>query len=161
MKPNTQQDAPQHAATLELEHFLPYRLSVLSNRISNDIAERYRQRFGLNITEWRVIAVLGRFPGLSANEVSERTAMDKVAISRTVARLLDAGHVQRSIDPSDRRRSALQLSASGQSIFEQVAPLALAYEQAQLAGFSPEERTQLGRLLDRLARGHAAAADLI
>jgi len=79
---------PQHAV-LELERFLPYRLSVLSNRVSQTIADAYVERFGLAVTEWRVIAVLGRFPGLSANGVAERTAMDKVAVSRAVARLLE------------------------------------------------------------------------
>jgi DNA-binding MarR family transcriptional regulator len=78
---------------LELERFLPYRLSVLSNRLSNAIARSYEQRFQLSVTEWRVIAVLGRFPGLSANEVAERTAMDKVAVSRAVARLLESGRL--------------------------------------------------------------------
>ena len=56
---------------LDLEHFLPYRLSVLSNRISQDIAAPVRAtRFGLTITEWRVMAVLGRYPDLSAQPKS-------------------------------------------------------------------------------------------
>ena len=40
------------------------------------------------MTEWRVMAVLARFEGLSAREVAERTAMDKVAVSRALARLV-------------------------------------------------------------------------
>ena len=63
----------QPHAQLDLEHFLPYRLSVLSNRISSAIAREYSQRFALTVTEWRVMAVLGRYPGLSANKVALRT----------------------------------------------------------------------------------------
>src|SRR3546814_8589262 len=63
--------APSHAV-LDLERFLPYRLSVLSNRVSQTIADFYVERFGLAVTEWRVIAVLGRFAGLSANGVAVR-----------------------------------------------------------------------------------------
>src|SRR3546814_15071641 len=77
--------------TLELERFLPYRLSVLSNRVSQKIADTYAERFGLAVTEWRVIAVLGRYPDLSAGAVAERTALDKVAVRRAVARLLERG----------------------------------------------------------------------
>ena len=58
---------------LELEKFLPYRLSVLSNTVSQAIAREYEDRFQLSITEWRVVAVLGRYDGLSAREVAERT----------------------------------------------------------------------------------------
>ena len=86
---------------LVLEEFLPYRLSVLSNRLSAAIAESYSRRFGLSIPEWRVIAVLARAPGISAAEVAERTAMDKVAVSRAVRRLLHKGRIRRETATGD------------------------------------------------------------
>ncbi|MCR6495295.1 hypothetical protein LJB71_02900 [Thermomonas sp. S9] len=49
-------------AQLVLERFLPYRLSVLTNRLSGAIAREYSQRFDLGVTEWRVMAILGRTP---------------------------------------------------------------------------------------------------
>lgn len=135
---------------LDLEHFLPYRLSALSNRVSGAIARMYSERFGLSVTEWRVIAVLGRYPGLSASEVAQRTAMDKVAVSRAVARLLESGRLQRDTDGDDRRRSVLKLSRAGYRVFDQVAPMAIAFEKRLLDGISAEERALLFRLLDRL-----------
>ena len=140
---------PGHAE-LDLEHFLPYRLSVLSNRVSGMIARIYTERFALSITEWRVMAVLGRYPDLSANEVAQRTAMDKVAVSRAVARLIDAGRLQREIHGDDRRRSVLRLSDAGYGIYDEVAPMALAFERRLLDGMAEGERAVLFRLLDRL-----------
>lgn len=136
---------------LDLDSFLPYRLSVLSNRISQSIARLYAERFGISITEWRVIAVLGRYSGLSANQVAERTAMDKVAVSRTLARLVERGLIVRSTDDDDRRRSVLALSARGKRIHTQIAPLALEMEHKLLAGLSREEKQMLDTLLDKLA----------
>jgi DNA-binding MarR family transcriptional regulator len=138
------------AATLDLEHFLPYRLSVLSNRVSGAIARVYSERFALGVTEWRVMAVLGRYPELSAGEVAQRTAMDKVAVSRAVAGLVEAGRVERETHDDDRRRSVLRLSAAGRAIHDQVAPLALGFEKRLLDGMAPAERDVLFRLLDRL-----------
>lgn len=143
------QPLPGHAQ-LDLEHFLPYRLSVLSNRVSGTIARIYTERFQLSITEWRVMAVLGRYPGLSANEVAQRTAMDKVAVSRAVARLLDAGRLDREIHGDDRRRSVLKLSEGGYRIYDEVAPLALEFERRLLDGIDDQERAVLFRLLDKL-----------
>lgn len=140
-------------ALLDLAHFLPYRLSVLSNRISQRIADTYARRFGIGITEWRVIAVLGRHPGLSANGVAERTAMDKVAVSRALARLMERGLVQRDTHGDDRRRSVLELSDAGYRIYDEVVPLALARERELLAYLDPDERRQLDALLDKLDRG--------
>ena len=141
---------PAPPDTLELEQFLPYRLSVLSNRVSGAIARVYSERFDLGVTEWRVMAVLGRYPGLSASEVAQRTAMDKVAVSRAVASLLDGGRLERETHGDDRRRSVLRLSAPGQAIYREVAPMAIEFEQRLLAGMDAAERALLFRLLDRL-----------
>src|SRR5690348_4019087 len=100
--------APEASAgpvELDLERFLPYRLSVLTNRISTAIARVYVRRFALTVPEWRVMAVLGRFGEMSANAVCERTAMDKVRVSRAVARLAASGRLDRRIDDADRRRA--------------------------------------------------------
>lgn len=135
---------------LELERFLPYRLSVLSNTVSQAIADSYQRRFGLAITEWRVMAVLGRFDGLSAREVAARTAMDKVAVSRAVARLIDAGHVRRLVADHDKRQSVLRLSGRGWKVYAQIAPLALDHERRLLAHLDADEQEWLGRILDKL-----------
>ena len=149
---------PDHAV-LELDRFLPYRLSVLSNRISQDIAGLYGERFGLGITQWRILAVLGRYPDLSATEVAERTAMDKVAVSRALSSLLEAGLLRRRAHGADRRRAVLELSARGYRVYDEVAPLALAYEQRLLAGLDAAERKVLLGLLDRLDERERAARE--
>lgn len=140
---------------LDLEHFLPYRLSVLSNRISEGIAQTYRNRFGLSVTEWRAIAIVGRYPRISATEVAQRSAMDKVAVSRAVKNLLERGLLEREASNSDRRAKHLTLSAEGQDVHDRVVPEARAYERRLLAALDPDDRAALDRAIDRLA----AAAD--
>lgn len=135
---------------LDLEDFLPYRLSVLSNTVSSTIAGTYGRRYGLGIPEWRVIAVLGRFPGLSAVEVAERTLMDKVAVSRAVSKLLKSGRIDRRFDASDRRRSILTLTDAGRQLHDELAPLALKFQADLLHGLDPEEIRTLHLLTERL-----------
>ena len=135
---------------LILEDFLPYRLSILSNTVSSTIARVYDKRFGLTIPEWRVIAVLGRFPGLSAVEVAERTLMDKVAVSRAVTKLLRSGRLDREFADADKRRSILNLSEEGWRVHNEIAPLALRFERDLLHGLSDEERQKLDVLMERL-----------
>lgn len=137
-------------ATLDLERFLPYRLSILSNTISEALATLYGERFNLNVTQWRVIAVLGRYPDLSAVEVAERTRMDKVAVSRAVAELVDSGRLDRQMDPLDRRRSVLNLSAAGRRVYEEIVPLALACEARLLSALNAKESAALEGILDKL-----------
>jgi DNA-binding MarR family transcriptional regulator len=139
---------------LHLENFLPYRLSVLSNTVSSAIAAAYFAHFGLSIPEWRVMAVLAANPGLSAAEVTARTAMDKVAVSRAVATLLAAGRLRRTTVKSDRRRTHLELTPAGTRVYAQVVPVALNYERHLIAPLSARDRATLDRIL-RVLLGRA------
>lgn len=135
---------------LKLEDFLPYRLAVLSNTVSTTVAKAYDRRFGVSIPEWRVIAVVGRFPGLSAIEVAERTLMDKVAVSRAVTKLIKNGRLDRQFADTDRRRSILKLSDEGKQLHDEIAELALQFERDLIQGFTDEEMQQLNSMMERL-----------
>jgi DNA-binding MarR family transcriptional regulator len=135
---------------LRLENFLPYRLAVLSNTVSTTVARAYDKRFNVSIPEWRVIAVLGRFPGLSAVEVAGRTLMDKVAVSRAVTKLIKSGRIDRVFADADKRRSILNLSEDGKQLHDEIAQLALEFERDLLQGFSAEEMENLNGIMERL-----------
>lgn len=146
---------PAPSELLVLEEFLPYRLSILSNRVSRAIARRYAKTFDLTIPEWRVIAVLGRRPGLTAKEIAEATEMDKVAVSRAVARLTPARRISARPDPQDARRQLLSLTREGEAVHARIAPIALASEEKLLAELTPRERMQLDELIERLLQAAA------
>ena len=143
-------DPERPEPTLFLGEFLPYRLSILASRVSQTLAAAYNQRFGMTIPEWRVMAVLGQFPGLSAAEVAEKTAMDKVRVSRAVAALSAAGRVLRAPDPRDGRRASLRLSAAGRRVYAEVVPLARSYERRLLEALGADERRELDGIIERL-----------
>jgi len=135
---------------LILDEFLPYKLAVLSHSVSSLVARVYDKRFGLTIPEWRVIAIVGRFPGLSAVEVAERTMMDKVAVSRAVTKLIKSGRIDREFADADRRRSILNLSEQGIQVHDEIAPFALKMEEDLLHGLSVDEVETLNSVIERL-----------
>lgn len=135
---------------LILEEFLPYRLSITSHTVSTNIARVYEERFGVSIPEWRVIAILGRFPGLSAVEVADRTLMDKVAVSRAVTKLIKNGRIDREFADADRRRSILNLSEAGREVHNEIAPLALQFERQLLQDISDEDYQIFSKVLEQL-----------
>ncbi len=137
-------------AHLVLDSFWPYRLSVISNRISGAIARQYSERFGLSVPEWRVMAVLGGTPGLSAREVAQRTAMDKVQVSRAVANLVEENRVTRSSDAQDGRITRLSLTLRGQDIYDEIVPMALELEEEFFSTLSAEDRAHLDRVMVKL-----------
>ncbi len=143
---------------LNLESFLPYRLSVTSNKISGIIADTYKDKFAISITEWRIMAVLGSNPGSSADEVSAKTQIEKSILSRAISKLLQRNLIEREFDEDDRRRSILTLSSTGISVYNEVVPISYDYEKRFLACFSDEEQRQFRQLLDRLYQ-HADKVD--
>ena len=138
------------ADDLILERYLPYRLARLSSTVSTTVARAYDRAWGLSIPEWRVIAILGRHPGLSAVEVAEQTFLDKVAVSRAVTKLIKAGRIDRQFADADRRRSILNLSEKGREVHDGVASLALEFERELLEGIDAEEVERFDAVMDKL-----------
>ncbi len=143
---------------LDLERYLPFRLSVLANRVTRAVARAYSRSFHLSAPEWRTMAVLGRYGAMTANSVVEHTAMDKVRVSRAVARLLAHDRVTRRTDPEDRRRAILDLTPEGRAVYAKIVPLVLSVERELLGELSAEERSALDQILHKLER--CTAADL-
>lgn len=136
---------------LELEKFLPYRLSVLAQLVSESLHDLYATPFGLSVTQWRVMAALGRFAPLTASEVGHRIVMDKVAVSRAVAGLMKRSLVERTTDRTDRRRVSLRLSPQGEAMHARIVPLALAFEARLYEALDASERRHFIELCDRLS----------
>lgn len=138
------------SGTLALDEFLPYRLAVLSNTISRALARLYERRFGISVGEWRVMANLARFGPLSANGVCDRSSMDKVQVSRAVAKAVEDGLIDRAVDPYDRRRSVLTLTDKGRSVHDQILPMAKDFQDHLRSALTPSENDHLEDMLARL-----------
>jgi DNA-binding MarR family transcriptional regulator len=147
---------PSSSQALELEKFLPYRLSILAQLVSESLHDLYAGPFRLTVTQWRVMAALGRFAPLTASDVGRRIVMDKVAVSRAVAGLMKRGLIERATDKADRRRASLRLSARGRAMHGRIVPIALAYQARLCEVLKPEEARVFNTLADRLfARAEA------
>ncbi|KQN25988.1 MarR family transcriptional regulator [Sphingomonas sp. Leaf33] len=142
--------------TLKLDDFLPYRLSIASNRVSDAVAGTYRALFGLRISEWRLVAVLAESDGLSQQALGARTQMDKVTVSRAAIALVERGLVARTPNPGDQRSHILALSAAGRALYAEVAPKALEIERRLFGSFDADElarfRSMLARIEDAVDR---------
>ena len=135
---------------LLLEEFLPYKLSYLTNLISDDLSKLHTYQYGIANTEWRVMAVLGVSSGVSAGHVAEKTAMDKVAVSRAINNMIKNGLIERHFSKEDKRRSELMLSEEGENVYRNIVPLVLQYEDHIMGTLSENERRELTNILAKL-----------
>ena len=147
---------PQPPSALSLETYLPYRLSLASNAVSRLLSRAYEARFGVTLSEWRVLAVLS-FEPMPQVELANRTSLDKGAVSRAAHALIKRGFVVRAPDPIDGRSHTLNLTLAGQAMCDQITPAAEKYERALSRAFSAEEIADFKNKLVRLER---AAFDL-
>ena len=135
---------------LNLQDFLPYRLSIASNAVSERIAREYQSRFGLKIPEWRLMAVLGEGRPLTQRELVAATLMDKVTVNRAARALADRALIDRHAHGSDRRSHHLVLSDAGRALYDEIVPAALAMERKLTAALSEDDRTRLDTMLTTL-----------
>jgi DNA-binding MarR family transcriptional regulator len=137
-------------STLKLDQFIPYRLSVASNAVSNRIAQAYRKRFGLKIAEWRIVAILAENAQMTPQALSEATRMDKISVSRAAAAMVERGLISALDNPGDGRSHFLHLTPDGRALYEEIAPVALAMEAELFGALTPKERATLDELLRRI-----------
>jgi DNA-binding MarR family transcriptional regulator len=135
---------------LSLDAFLPFRLSVVSNVVSDAIASTYRAMFGLRIPEWRLVAVIAESDGLSQQALGLRTRMDKVTVSRAAIALAERGLIERRANPADQRSQLLSLTPDGRVLYEQVAPKALEMEARIFGGLDASELARFREVLERI-----------
>ncbi len=144
------------AERLHLDRFLPYLLSVASNRVSDRIAQAYDALFGLSIPEWRLIALIAEHAPITQAQLGELSRMDKVTVSRAAIALTARGLLARAPNPGDRRSHHLTLTDAGRALYAEIAPKAMEWERRIFGRF---EEHELRQFTDMLRRIDAAAQE--
>lgn len=134
----------------KLEDFIPYKLSVVANRVSQSIGKLFETKFNIQMPEWRIIMALYTYGDLVFHEVVDRTSMDKARVSRAQRRLVDLGMIATAPDPDDGRRLLMSITDTGARLCAQILPEAAAREAWYLAALTDDEHRQLDLILDKL-----------
>lgn len=138
------------AESLQLDKFLPYRLSIASLLVSDAIARAYVRLFALTVPEWRLIAVIAESPGITQQQIGVRTRMDKVTVSRAAIALTNRGLVTRAPNPDDGRSHILMLSREGQELYQHVVPQALKLEKSIFGQIGADDLERFSAILDQI-----------
>jgi len=144
--------------SLDLFRFMPFRLNRLAAEVSAALSVEYRERYGLDIPEWRVLATLGfREAACTAQYISQCTRTHKSTISRAVTTLMRQQVIERVANADDRREFALQLTRKGRALYEELIPRLSRKEQEILSCLSARERKDFAALLGKIERSLALA----
>lgn len=138
------------AASLLLRDFVPFRLNRLATAVSEHLSEIYRERFGLEIPEWRVLVTVGERKDCTAQRIGASTRMHKTRISRAVASLMKRGLIERVLNSRDARELSLHLTKAGKRLYSALVPLALERERLLLSCLEDGQRRGLIEGLTRL-----------
>jgi DNA-binding MarR family transcriptional regulator len=148
-----QESASKTASSLDLFRFAPFRLNRLAAEVSAALSSEYRERYGLDIPEWRVLATLGfRNEACSAQYISHCTRTHKSTISRAVTALLKRRLVERVENRDDRREFQLRMTAKGKALYQQLIPRLLRREQEILSCLSAQQRKDFAKLLGTIEK---------
>jgi DNA-binding MarR family transcriptional regulator len=137
---------------LDLDRFLPYRLDILAEGVSRALSQIYKDRYGLGVPEWRVLAHLGQYAPITAKAIGAHSRMHKTKVSRAVAALEQLGFLARNGSSEDRREELLSLTAEGKAAYDDLAPKAADFARHLLDDLSAVERKTLESAIDRLLR---------
>ena len=140
------------ARDFHLSNFLPYLLNQAAEQASQKFAAVYRAEYGLQRTDWRVLAHLGEFGKLSAREICDRAGEHKTRVSRAVSRLEEMGIIYRAASRSDRRKEVLELTIRGLRIYGELTELAKKADEEFAEQLGASDSQALKTTLAKLAR---------
>ena len=142
--------SPGPTKTIDLESFLPYRLSVLEQQISRAIFLKYGEKHDLSRMQWRVLSTLAMFDGVTAREICNFTRMEKMQASRAISGLESQGLLSQKTSPLDHRANVLSLTPRGKEVYSQIVPEVLREEQRIFSCLEENELQSLHQLVHKL-----------
>ncbi|MEH3146017.1 MAG: MarR family winged helix-turn-helix transcriptional regulator [Methylobacterium frigidaeris] len=143
-------DAAGTGPRLDLDRYVPALLTFVANKLSHSASATYQRRFGVNVTEWRIMSLLAIEPGIPASRICQVIGFDKGPVSRTLASMERRDLVATDADPSDARRRLIRLTARGTALHDEVIVVALDRERRLLACLTQDQQDTLIQLLNRL-----------
>ena len=146
----------QTELVLDLDRYIPALITFIANKLSRSATVLYHKRFAVNVTEWRILALLAIEPGISAARICQVIGFDKGPVSRTLTAMETRGLVAIKIDREDGRTYSISLTAKGRTTHDEVIKVALEREHSLLACLDNPERETLIKLLHRVHSNLAA-----
>ncbi|HBP31469.1 MAG: MarR family winged helix-turn-helix transcriptional regulator [Advenella sp.] len=135
---------------IDLNAFLPYQFSQLADVVSLSVATVYESRLGISRDDWRVLVAVNQARHMRATDIAQHTTLDKMQVSRAIARLEKKGFLSRTADTDDKRQQILVVTPAGQAAYREVSPLMMARNDYLLQDLTPTEREVLQRYLDQV-----------
>ncbi|MDQ2093329.1 MarR family winged helix-turn-helix transcriptional regulator [Rhodalgimonas zhirmunskyi] len=142
----------QRASDALLRQFVGYRMKRAYLLIQDDIAETLAP-FGLRTGTFSALGVVIASPGISQNDLSEVLNIKRSGVVVVVDELESAGVLKRKRVKGDRRTNALTVTAAGKRLWEKVEKAVQDHEAALFSDLTPQEISQLRKLLGRVSRG--------
>ena len=144
---------------LDLPNFVPYRITVLATLVRRTMAEIYRDDPGLSEPEWKVMTTLAHYGPLPSGDIGFYVTLDRVAVSRALARLKKLGLATRAENAADQRTFMVALTARAEDIYDRMAADLLALQRRILSGLSQKDIHALLGMLDSLETSLRDPAD--
>jgi MarR family transcriptional regulator, organic hydroperoxide resistance regulator len=151
-QPRGAADGPvKPAEKSQFDDFLPHLIARLAYQLNNDLVEKLR-REGINVTRWRILAVLAMGDGITINEIIDRAMMQQSALSRALMNMEAEGYVRRVLRREDARYVEVFLTDKGRALFNSLNIVVRSRQKGLLKGFSTQETASAFRLIRRLSR---------
>jgi DNA-binding MarR family transcriptional regulator len=145
-------DDPLESADQSLfDDFLPHLIARLAYQLNADLIEKLR-REGINVTRWRILAVLAMGDGITINEIIDRAMVQQSALSRALMRMEKENYVRRVLRREDARCVEVYLTDKGRALFNSLNIVVRRREQRLLEGFSPAGIDAAFKMIRRLSR---------
>lgn len=136
-----------------LDNYAPYLINRVANKWNSEFNRMLKSKKIVNLSQWRIMAVIHARPHLSLTELIGLVIMDQPTVSRIVDSLVELELVKRTVQADDRRYLSLSLTPKGTSIVNSLWPMAREFYGRATSDLTETELETLIRILRKAASG--------
>ncbi|MBK0094253.1 MarR family transcriptional regulator [Erwinia sp. S59] len=102
---------------LDLELFIPYRLSIVS-RLAQALLASALESMDLTVPHWRIFICVNQYGTCTLSQIAEFTRLPQSSLSRSISRMNEKGYLIIDRDLNDKRNMKIEMSTEGVRTFE-------------------------------------------
>lgn len=136
-----QMDSPQH-------HLVDKYIRV--SRLQHSVIERQINETGVYRSQHQILMYVSESPNASQKDIAARYGVSTATIAVSLKKLEKGGYIRRIVDEKDNRFNQICLTEKGQKVVADSVKIFSRMETRMFEGFSTEDFSVMGRLIDKV-----------
>jgi MarR family transcriptional regulator, transcriptional regulator for hemolysin len=144
----------------DFENSIGFVVNIIAKSFQKSLDIELRNKVGVTLSQWRVVASLVLQPGLTQKEIADKVGVESATLVPVIDKMESEGLLKRKQDQSDRRVNRIFLTPKADSLWEAMTECALKIRKSSTRNISEDEIKVTLETLRKISQNLTASFEL-